>query len=459
MASTFFGISVAQSGLTAQKRAMEVLSYNIANANDPTYKRQKVVMVEGQVLATSQEASSVGSSGIGSGTQTGDVERVVDALVENRLRETTTNSAEWDYMASTLSGLESIMNEPSDSSLETDLDTFWNSWSTVANSADDTSVRSALLEDATSLCERIQYVYGQMSDMVDDLNLEAEDIVDQINLMAKEIGALNNQIGAMSSNNEPVNDLLNTRDALVSELAGYVDVTVSGEGSGDLVISIAGRVLVQGSEVNTLTTVTGSNGESSIVWEDGLDPVAVTGGELKAVTDLRDTVIPGYMSQLDDIAAELVSSVNALHQTGLTLDGSAGGDFFKAGTTAANICLDESIVGKPDLIAASSSTNFGKSNGNIAQAIADLKDAEGTSINEMYETLVGNIGSASAAAQTQSEAYALSLEQLTTQQQSVSGVSLDEELTNMIKFQQAYNAASRVLTVMNDMLDVLMQTG
>ena len=133
---TFFGISVTQSGLAAQRRAMDVLGYNIANANNPTYKRQRLVMVEGAVLAQSQEADPLGSSAVGSGVNSGDVERVLDPLIENRPRQAGTASANWNYRQSTLSQLEAQIGEPSDTGLQTDLDNFWASWQKVATSPD-----------------------------------------------------------------------------------------------------------------------------------------------------------------------------------------------------------------------------------------------------------------------------------------------------------------------------------
>jgi flagellar hook-associated protein 1 FlgK len=150
--------------------------------------------------------------------------------------------------------------------------------------------------------------------------------------------------------------------------------------------------------------------------------------------------------------------VNAAHHTGKTLAGDDGGDFFKAGTTAANLALDDSIIGHPELIAASASGAIG--DGNTALAVAAVKDepiTNGLTMNQLYRALVGDIGGAAAIAERQANAHRLSLDQFTTQQQSVSGVSMDEEMTNMIKFQQAYNAAARMITVMDEMLGVLIQ--
>lgn len=458
MSSTFFGISIAQSALAAQRRAMDVLGYNIAHANDPTYKRQRMVMVEGMVLAQSQEASPLGTSPFGSGVGSGDIERVRDTLIENRLRHAMQASADWEFRSNTLAQLEAAIGEPSDTGLQNDLDVFWSSWQKVATTPDSLPLRSGLIEDASALCQRMQYVYRQVNDIAEDLNVSTVDRVNRINLIAEEIGRLNNEISALSSGQIPVNDLMNRRDSLVLELSKLVAISQHGEGKENFVISIGGRVLVQGTLVNKLKCDLETGGRQTVRWESDSQDVLIQGGELNAIIDIRDRMIPAYLEQLDIIATSLVANVNALHRTGTTLTGAPGGDFFKAGTTAGNLALDDSILGGPQRIAASGDGAVG--DGSIAQQISLLKDTGvvgGLSINQLYRDLIGNMGGASATANTQALAHRLSLEQFTTQQQAISGVSLDEEMTNMIKFQQAYNAAARTLTVMDEMLGVLIE--
>ncbi len=176
-----------------------------------------------------------------------------------------------------------------------------------------------------------------------------------------------------------------------------------------------------------------------------------------------------------------MTNVNAQQHAGVDLNGNPGGDFFEVfstGTTAANITLhydgnppdpsNPAIDGHPERVAASRADDpatltvveSGKGDGSNAQAIADLKDAavlNGFTINQLYRNLIGDIGGTAATAKTQAKANELSVDQFTTQQQSVSGVSLDEEMTNMIKFQQAYNAAAKVLNVLDEMLGVLVR--
>ncbi len=447
---------MAYTGLSAQRQALDVLSQNIAHANDPTYKRQRLVMVEGLPLAQSQEAGS-GVSMVGSGVQTGDVQRVRDALIESRLQEAGNASSQYDFMYNNLSQIEAAIGEPGDNGLQTDLDAFWASWSKVATTPTSVSIRNSLLDDTQTLCSRIQYVYNQISSAGDDLNMTAVNDVKSINSMTTEIASINRQLTAIPSGTPQANDLLNRRDGLVQDISKLASISQYGETGGDFVISLGGRVLVQGTVANQLKTVVGADGDQEIQWADDSSNVIIQGGEMRALLDLRDSIIPSYLSQMNSFTSTLVSTVNALHTTGKTMDNADGGDFFLAGSTAATIQLDPTVVDQPRLIAASGSGAV--DNCDIAKRIGALKETPdavtGMTINGIYRALVGNIGSDVSTSKKQSEASNLSYQQFQTQQQSISGVSLDEEMTNMIKFQQAYNACSRVLTVMDEMLSTL----
>lgn len=458
MASSFFGINVATSGLAAQKLAMEVLSQNIAHANDPSYKRQRLMMSEGMPLAQSQDAGATGSTMVSTGVLSGAIQRVRDSLIEHRLQLAGQSSAQYEFMTKILSQLEAVLGEPSDTGLQDDLDTFWESWSNLANDPSSGSLRTTLLENTEALCARIQYVNNQFISSIDDLNLSARNSIDTINQMAEEIARIDSEVSALSGGSFGTNDLLNRRDALVQDLSKLASVSTFGEGGGDFVVTLGGRILVQGVVRNELKTDIGADGNQTIQWaSDGQDAI-IQGGELRALLDLRDNLIPNYLSQLTDFTTSLVQEVNTLHHTGKTMDGTNGGDFFMATSGPGNVALDASIYNQPRLIAAASVVNA-IGDGNIAAAIAKLQEmpigATGMTVNEMYRALVGDIGGASSMAQKQANAHNLSLQEFTTQQQSISGVSLDEEMTNMIKFQQAYNASARLLTVMDDMLGVI----
>lgn len=459
MSSTFFGINIARSGLAAQKQALDVLGHNIANASDTTYRRQRVVMSESAVMAQSQQASQISSSSIGTGVTSDYIERVYDSLIEGRLGEATTNSSYWNYFTSTLSEIEAIIGEPSDTGLQSALDNFWSSWEDVATNPDDIALRSTLLESTEVLCQKIQHKYSAMQNISFDLNIAAGDTINNINRIANRIANLNEQIGTFKPGQLSVNALEDERDALLSELSQLTNVSKYGENTQNYTISIGGHVLVQGSTANKLQIGKDADGNNEIQWANDNSPAIIKGGKLGAITDLKDNTIPSYLQKLDTIASTLVTTINSMHNSGYTLDGTAGGDFFQAGSTAVNIWLDSSIINHPESIAASGSSNPNDTGDNtIAKNISALRDTAvsfNLTINNMYQALVTNIGNDSVSAKNHSITSSLMVAQLTTEQQSISGVSIDEEMVNMIKFQQAYNAAARVLTAMDEMLEVL----
>jgi flagellar hook-associated protein 1 FlgK len=490
MSSTFFGINVARTGLAAQKRAMDVLGYNIANANDPTYKRQRVVQSEGQVLATSTEASPLGSTPFGTGVGSGDVERVRDTLIEHRMTIATQSASNWSLKSNLTAQIESILGEPSDTGLQNDLDNLWDSWQKVATTPDSLPIRSGLVEDAQALCQRMQDVVGQFKAMKDDLNLQVQDKVDRINVIGEEIANLNNQIGSLESGAMPINDLQNRRDALVQEMAKLININQNGDGKESYMVSVSGTMLVQGTKFTPLATaIDPATGQKIVTWSDTGAKVDITNGELAGVIEIRDQTIPDYLSQLDNVAVGLVEYVNNIHEQGYDLLGNKGQEFFTpndppGSISAANISVSAALAANSQLVAASAEAPLPGppvtpvvGNGEIAKQIAALKDitidqfppkprtdtyqvfTSPLSLDQMYRKLVGDIGSSAAIASRQETAQKLSYDQFAQQAQAISGVSLDEEMTNMVKFQQAYNASSRVLGVMDEMLSTLINAG
>jgi flagellar hook-associated protein 1 FlgK len=170
---------------------------------------------------------------------------------------------------------------------------------------------------------------------------------------------------------------------------------------------------------------------------------------------MRDETIPAYLQSLNDIAQNLISRVNAIHSTGVTSGGGQAGNFF-SGTNAANINIMSDLASNPSLVATSTTGNAGDNT--LANAIAAVQTEDlidGLTLGDAYSSLVSIIGAQSKEASSRKELLDLSSQQLKTQRESASGVSLDEEMVNMVKFQQAYSAAARIVAVANDMLDTI----
>lgn len=458
MPGTFLGISTAVSALQSQQQALDTLSHNIANANTPGYKRQRVVMGEGNPISGAFASGYSARTAVGTGVHVEQILRVQNDFIDTRVRLASGQSAHWGARSDVLSQVEAVFNEPGDQGVGNELDKFWDAWDKLSAQPESIPNRLALVEQTQRLTERIRGAYAEFKRMAVDLDASITDKVTRINTITSEIADLNTKIGWANSGNVSPNDLLDKRDLLVGELTTLAGVEVSGQGGEDFMVTLGSKVLVQGATADQLGVNTGLNGKQEVYSLADGTVRPIPGGEIAGLLNVGDVAIPGFMAKLDGLATTLVSQVNALHATGRNLNGGLGGNFFNAGSTAANIEVSNAILASPRNIAASATGAVG--NNAVALAIAELRNKTlptGQTINQVYQAIVSEAGTQSALAKHYADTQSLSLQQFTAQQQSVSGVSLDEEMTDMIRFQQAYNAAARILTACDEMLSTLIQ--
>jgi flagellar hook-associated protein 1 FlgK len=251
------------------------------------------------------------------------------------------------------------------------------------------------------------------------------------------------------------------RDLALKDLSKLADVRTFEKDDGMVSVSI-------GAEGTPLVTDTVTAGDgvplkldgatNGIVDADG-NPVAVAGGKLKGLIDTRDVDLKGYIADLDALAETLMESVNGLHRNGTGLDGVAGRDFF-TGTSAADMDVHPDLVDDVSRIAAAGSGEALPGGNGNALAMADLQNSlvmnDGRStFDEFYSALVGRVGSAAQSASQGALHQSEMMTQLETYRESISGVSLDEEMINLIQFQNAYQAAAKLITVADELLDTV----
>lgn len=451
--SGIFGLDIALGAIRANQLAMNVAAHNIANANTKGYRRQEVHFAANDPVRAPIAIPGAGIPQLGTGVGISAIRRSQTSFLDRQINNANQYLGTWDSRYDALQQIEGYLAEPGDSGLRNTLDKFWNSWTELATSPESLTARTAVYENGVALADRIRSLDGNMYELQQETDRTIISRVDDINRLAQEIASLNSQIGIPTSEATLPNDLMDKRDLLAEELAQIVKVEISGTGGGDQIISLGGASLVQGSAVSLLTTTTGASGFAEIRWADTGSSASITGGEMKGLFEVRDDLVSAYRSNLDTIAQTIIDQVNAIHTTGLKMDGTAAGNFF-SGTNASNIDIDPALV--PAGIAAG--TTAAPKDNSVADAIAGLRTTAliGTqTIGEAYESLVAEIGSNSKEASTRVEAYNLSVSQLTSQRDSVAGVSLDEEMINMTKFEQAYNAAARIFTVIDEMMDMV----
>jgi flagellar hook-associated protein 1 FlgK len=444
MSGTFGGIEQASSALSAARYALDVVSQNIANANTPGYTRQ--VAQQGSVDGTGTVPSLyTRPTGLGGVTVTG-TSRMNDPVLDARARAEHARGALADATASQLSSVEDVFPEPADSGLGAQLGDFWNAWSSVANAVGsggtDTAAREVLLAKATTVTSTLNAMDTSLAGVAAASAQSLGQSVDAANSAATQLANVNGQIAVASATGANVNSLLDQRDQILGQLSTLVGGVATIGPNGAAGVTVGGQSLVSG------VTTTALSVDPAYQVSVGGTAVTLTGGSAAANATALTTTIPGYQTRLDGVAAALGAVVNAVQAAGQDQTGAAGAPMF-SGTTAATIAV---AITDPAGIAAASSA--GTVDGSNAQAAAALGTAAGGP-DALYTALVGDVGSASALAtqqQTTQSSVTATVDGLRT---SASGVSYDEEVSNMLTYQRAYQAASRVLTTVDDMLDTL----
>ncbi len=446
---SFDGLSVALSGLTAQRRALDIAGQNVANANTDGYSRQRVLM--NSVGAPAVAGIWSGTSFTGGVTVTG-VDRLRDALLEVRGQQAHGGLADLTTTQTVLGQVEQLFPEPSDNGLSTALSGLWSSFHDVANQPADLGTRTALLQRAATVTDWLNEASTRLASLAQAVGGQARSDVDQVNQIAAQVATLNTSITRAQDAGFPVNELSDQRDVLAMKLADLVGGVASTDDSGSMRVMVGGTPLVEGDRARQMS-LTGSGSAISLTWAADGSPVQATGGELKGLVSAATSGIPAWSARLDPVAANLASSVNALHTTGFDLTGAAGGAFF-TGTTAATLRL---AVTDPRKVAASAvapGAGGASLDVGVATSIARLA-ASATGADASYRSLVADLGQTSQTVTNRLTTQQTVANGIDAARESQSGVNVDEEMASILTFQRAYEASSRVLNAVDSMLDTL----
>jgi flagellar hook-associated protein 1 len=458
MPGLFQGLEIGKRALLTHQVVLQTIGHNIANVNTPGYSRQRV-----QIGATLPENSTIGS--LGTGINADNVRQVRDLFLGEQLRSDSKYQGQWSYKEKILSQIESLFAEPADGTLSAQLNKFWDSWSEVSTNPTSIGSRVAVIEQTNLMVNSFHEMANQLDRLRNAIDGDLVTLTSDVNRLSKEIANINLQIKSREIGMERANDLRDARDLLVDELSQIVDVNTVEEAGGGLLVFIGAMELVSGvdnQELQAKVENAGGYSKHTLVWKGTNTSIKNLNGQLHALVEMRDDVIPGYMRELDTLASNLITAVNNLHQTGTGLDSSTGRTFFdSAFQTAATMRLNSDLSDHPERLAASAGGEEGDNT--IALAIHGLRTqrvmASGTtSINDYYNGIVGRLGVEAHQANSFASNYEMLVEQIKNTRDSVQGVSLDEEMANMVKFQHAYDAAARVITSFDQALDTVINT-
>jgi len=447
-------LSIARSALSASQLELDVTGHNIANASADGYTRQAARLTASTPLAT-----SVGD--LGTGVTVEGIDRARSSFLDGTYRSENSLLGQYTAENDTLSSVQGLLNEPSSQGLASSLDAFWASWSDLANDPTGSANRVVVRQRGQALASQLNTLAAQVDQQRSDTLAQLGQDVASANSIAARVADLNRQIAAAESGGKTAPDLEDARDLALDQLSDIAPVRVIAREQGSVAVYVGDALVVDGGTVRTLAVQSNPDGSVGAAVADSAQPLDLSSGRLKAETSLVSTDLPALTGQLDDIARTLVTTVNAVHRSGYTATGQTGVDFFDpAGVTAASIALSRPVLGSADAVAASATGAPGDAA--VAQQIAALQNASapelgGRTVNAAYNDLVTSLGTAVSDASNRQAAQQTLVSQVESQRSSTSGVSVDEELVNLITYQQSYVAATRVVTAANQMMQYLLQ--
>lgn len=458
MRSSFGSLNTAVLGLAAQQLAVDTTGHNIANANTPGFSRQDAVMQAADPFTTPTFNRSPTAGQLGTGVQVTTIRRMRDAFLDTQIRQQTASMGEQQITRDAIEQIEVVFNEPAASGLAAMMSRFFNSWQALANRPEDAAVRAALVEEAGNFTAMIQRNSAQLVQIRVDLNEQIRLKTEEVNSLAGRIAEINAQISQVQGVGQQPNNLRDQRDLLVDQLSKLTNVSAVENPNGSINLFISSRALVLGNDAMLLTNGLDAGGDTTVLWQGDNASVSLNSGEIRGLATVRDTTLQAQQASLDALAAAIIGQVNAIHSTGYgPNDAAAPNRAFFTGVDATTIAIDPAVAADPGLVATAAAAGQPGDNSK-ALAIAKLRDdltmSGGTAtFHTYYQSVTASLGTTARKAATGAENQRLLVDMLTRRKQSVAGVNLDEEATNLLQYQHAYQAASRVVTAVDEMLD------
>jgi flagellar hook-associated protein 1 FlgK len=435
--------------LQAGLRGLSSTSNNIANVNTPNFSRQRPDLEETSPV-------QIGGLTFGTGVQLKQVVSLRDSILDLRVNQETQQQGQLEGFLGPAQQIQSIFNETAGAGLQTNITAFFNSLSQLSTSPSDPNTRQAVLSTARNLATSFNQASVNLSNLQSSVNLSVTQSVSQINTLATQIAGVNAQASAaVTSGNNP-GPFIDQRQQLLNQLSNLVGISEINAGNGSLTITTTnGAPLVVGGQSFQLTTQTNASGFQDILSQGTKITAQITGGELAGQLQIRDQEIPAVQNSLDTLAFNLSSAVNTQHRAGFDLNGNAGGNLFTplAGVGGAANQISVAIT-DPKLVAASRDGTAGdNSNAKSLLALENQNIIVGEKPLDFYGNLVFKLGNDVSNAQSNQQAGSQVLNQIQNLQGGISNVDINEESANLIRFQNAYEASARVVTVINTLLD------
>ncbi|KXH84137.1 flagellar hook-associated protein FlgK [Sporosarcina sp. HYO08] len=498
MRSTFMGLETNKRGLFTQQSALYTTGHNISNANSPGYSRQRVNMQASQGFPGTGLNTGTMPGFLGTGVEAGSIQRIRDTFVDHQFRQEANKLGYWESRSQAISQMEDVLNEPSEYGLSKSLSEFWQSLQDLAVNPENGGARAVVVQRGIAVVDSFNYIHTSLTEVQTNLGKEIGVVTSEVNAILEQIAGLNDQIAQVEPNGYLPNDLYDARDSLLDQLATFFPIETEKVDSGGRALNIA-----EGSLTVRIKTSTGAidvvNGNDFAKMSvNGADnqgnptgpitaftftasgkaaggPIGVESmhniGKMKSLVDsygyeesgVTKGLYPEMLAQIDDMAKAFAEEFNEIHAKGYPLEGNGAPNWFfiREDTTkpfsTSNLKVNDAIIKDPSLIRASSGIEE-EGNGNQAKELANmqfngLEGLGGSTVQTYFQGIIGQLGVDGQQAERMTFNTATLLGAVEHRRASISSVSLDEEMTDMIKYQQAYNASARMITVVDETLD------
>ncbi len=437
-------------GVQSNKSALELTSENIANINTPGYSRRLATFSD--MNSQTAKFGTITNSQISK-----ELARKRNDFIDEQFLTQNPNLAKYSMDSQMFTQIEDIFGEPGASGISQHLNEFWGAWGDLASDPESEPARMVVVDKAVALEKAFNRVNNDLINLKKNIATNMNGNVEDINNKLHALAEINKEITANNSD-----AIMDERDRLVSNLSEYFEIQTSAGKFGDVTVAAAGQILVSGDQVNELEVVSENIGNSSnyhIRLKKNDKNINLKSGELGSLLAISNQHLPDYRSRLDRVATNLANEVNKIHQKGYDLEDHTGIPFFKENiNSAGNFAVNNLIATNPYLVA--TSDQIGESaNSNIARQINEIQNRNtlnGVSLNNYYSGIATDVGAKVKKSEDLMSSQEKIVMTIKNQQDSESGVSLDEELVNLSKYQQAYQASAKVIGTVQTLVDTIL---
>lgn len=489
MASTFFGLTIATSGVYTAQAALNTAGHNIANENTVGYSRQVATQNAAGALRTYAKYGMVGT-----GVEVTTVDQIRDSYYDVKYWDNASKKQESSVKNNYNLQMEDYFNEANVEGFTAEYDNLFNSIEDMKNNPSDPVVRTEVLNYAASMSDYLNQIEVNYKKLQEELNTEVSNNVDQINVITDQIAILTKQINTIELTGQNANDLRDKRNLLVDELSGIIPIHITeeemGNGKTNYLLKSSGYTLVENYDSHSLVVVSREDKLNSTdapglydvyFYYDEISSVgtkfdvqnSVASGELKALFDLRDgnngvvdplnpdsvevnyKGVPHYLNRLNEFVTTFADEFNAVHSSGYNLyGGSTAGEEFFSVSPAGVLSVNQDYIEDPSLIAASKNPiQGGVEDSSLAAELYNLKNLKifnNTNSKDYLQSIVTEIAMNTQKSTTSLTNYTNLSEAIKNQRFAISGVDADEEAMNLVKFQEAYNLSAKMIQIMSE---------